>query len=252
MLEVVRVKYLESEIVELKEEFTKDIKKGIIAFANTEGGVLYVGIADDGGVKGVSAPVDTLLRIISMLRDSIKPDIMSHVSSKIVELEGKFVIAINVSMGSNLPYYLADKGLKPPGVYIRQGSASAPASESAIRNMIKEADGNSFEKGRALEAELTFKSAQIEFENRNIEFSKAQMKTLGLIKEDGIFTNLGLIISDQCKHTIKVAVFHGKNKMKFKDRREFGGSVFDQINGAYEYIDLLNRTGLEIKGFKTN
>ncbi|MBN4067682.1 putative DNA binding domain-containing protein [Alkaliphilus transvaalensis] len=244
------MRYIESEIVELKEEFTKDIRKGVIAFANTKGGVLYVGIADNGVVKGISAPTDTLLRIISMLRDSIKPDIMSYVSSKIVEVESKNIIVINVARGSNLPYYLGDKGLKPSGVYIRQGSASAPASESAIRNMIKEADGNSFEKGRALETELTFKSAQIEFKNRNIEFSKAQMKTLGLIKDDEIFTNLGLIISDQCKHTIKVAVFHGKNKMKFKDRREFGGSVFDQIKDAYQYIDLLNKTGSEIKGLR--
>ncbi len=42
--------YKESEIIELKREYTADIRKEIIAFANTNGGTIYVGIDDNGDI----------------------------------------------------------------------------------------------------------------------------------------------------------------------------------------------------------
>ena len=51
----------------------------------------------------------------------------------------------------------------------------------------------------------------------------------GLIGEDGTYTNLGLLYSDQCTHTIKIAVFEGEQKTIFKDRREFDGSLLKQL-----------------------
>lgn len=40
--------FQESEMAELKAIVTEDIKKEIIAFANCEGGKLYIGVQDDG------------------------------------------------------------------------------------------------------------------------------------------------------------------------------------------------------------
>jgi len=45
--------------------------------------------------------------------------------------------------------------------------------------------------------------------------------TLGLITEDGYFTNLGLLFSNQCEHTIKCARYLGNDKLEFQDRKEF-------------------------------
>ena len=45
--------YKESEIIELKREYTADIRKEIIAFANTNGGTIYVGIDDNGDIRCV-------------------------------------------------------------------------------------------------------------------------------------------------------------------------------------------------------
>ena len=45
-----------------------------------------------------------------------------------------------------------------------------------------------------------------------------------LIDQDNLYTNLGLLLSDQCVHTIKAAVFQGKDQTIFKDRREVSGS----------------------------
>ena len=75
--------------------------------------------------------------------------------------------------------------------------------------MIKETDGDHFEEMRSLEQNLTFEAAKKEFSNRNVLFGEAQMKTLGIMTHDGVYTNLGLLLSDQCVHTIRVAAFEG-------------------------------------------
>ena len=77
---------------------------------------------------------------------------------------------------------------------------------------------------------------------RNILFGQTQMKTLGIMSHDGIYTNLGLLLSDQCVHTIKIAVFEGTTQNEFKDRKEFSGSLFCQMNEVYNYIDFRNQT----------
>ena len=67
--------FRESEIIELKEVVVEDIKKEIIAFANCDGGKLYIGVQDDGMVVGVDDPDRVSLQISNMVRDAIKPDI---------------------------------------------------------------------------------------------------------------------------------------------------------------------------------
>lgn len=114
--------------------------------------------------------------------------------------------------------------------------------------MIKETDGDSFEKLRSLNQDLTFDYANRIFENTNINFGDIQKKTLGIIGEDGLYTNLGLLLSDQCIHTLKIAVFEGKEKEVFKDRKEFKGSLLKQITEAFEYVDLLNKTKATFEG----
>jgi len=60
---------------EFERSFTKDVVRGIVAFANTQGGTVYIGIDDDGTVIGVESPDKVLLQAVNTVRDSIKPDI---------------------------------------------------------------------------------------------------------------------------------------------------------------------------------
>ena len=100
-------------------------------------------------------------------------------------------------------------------VYVRQGYSSVPATDTAIRRMIKETDGDRFEAMRSLNQELTFEAAKKEFDLRNVEFGPQQMRTLKLVDQDNLYSNLGLLLSDQCVHTIKVAVFQGTDQTVF-------------------------------------
>lgn len=242
------MRFTESETVELKEQVTDDIKKEIIAFANCEGGKLYIGVNNNGEAVGISNPDQTMLQITNMVRDNIKPDITMFLHYDVIETDGKQVIVINIHRGSNRPYYLSKKGLRPEGVYVRQGTSAVPSTDTAIRHMIKETDGDSFEELRSLNQALTFQAADNAFTKRNIPFATLQKQTLGLINSDGIYTNLGLLLSEQCTHTTKIAVFEGTDPGIFKDRREFTGSLLQQLNEAYEYIDFRNQTRATFDG----
>lgn len=133
-------------------------------------------------------------------------------------------------------------GMRPEGVYVRQGYSSAPATNTAIRRMIKETDGDRFEEMRSLEQALTFEAATKEFKCCGIDIGLQQMQTLKIRNNDGIYTNLGLLLSEQCMHTIKAAVFQGTDQSTFKDRREFTGSLMRQLNEVYAFIDFHNQT----------
>ena len=236
------MKFRETETVELKSIVMDDIKKEIIAFANCDGGTVYVGVADDGTVLGIENADECALQISNMVRDAVKPDVTIFIHYETLDCEGKAVVAVNIQRGTNRPYYLAKKGLRPEGVYVRQGYSSVPATDTAIRQMIKETDGDSFENMRSINQALTFEATKKEFEKRNVAFGQPQMQTLKIVSADGIYTNLGLLLSEQCPHTIKAAVFEGINQNVFKDRREFSGSLMQQLNEVYDYIDFHNQT----------
>lgn len=234
--------FVESVDMELKEVFVPDIKKEVVAFANTHGGTIYIGVSDDGAIIGLDTPDKVLLQAVNVIRDSIKPDITMFTDCTIEKIQDENIIKISVQRGVARPYYLSEKGLKPSGVYVRQGSASVPASDDAIRQMIKETDGDTYEKIRSLNQDLTFEYILSEMKKRGLEFGNSQQKTLGIIGSDGLYTNLGLLLSDQCVHSLKVAYFEGTEKSIFKDRREFNGSLLQQLSEAYNYLDLFNKT----------
>lgn len=240
--------FLESMNVELKEILTSELKKEVVAFANTCDGIIYIGVNDKGEVIGVENSDDVIERAGASIRNAIKPDVSMYVTLNVEQVENKNIVTIRVQRGVSRPYYIAEKGLKPSGVYIRQGNSSVPASEDYIRQMIKETDGDSFERLRSLNQELTFDYADMIFKNADISFGDIQKKTLGIIGEDNLYTNLGLLLSDQCVHTLKIAIFEGKEKGIFKDRKEFKGSLLKQITEAFEYIDLLNKTQATFEG----
>ena len=240
---------LENANIEFKREYSTDIRKEVVAFANSNGGTIYIGVDDSGASVDLGDDIDQiLLQAVNMVHNAIKPDVSMFAKCATAIRDEKNIIIIEVMRGTNRPYYIADKGLKPSGVYVRSGSASIPASSDAIRAMIKETDGDRFERGRSLNQELTFNASREEFEKRNLALTDTQLRTLGMINEDGLYTNLALLLSEQCQHTTKVAIFQGNTKSVFKDRREFGGSLLKQLVSVYDYIDNFNKTYATVEG----
>ena len=240
--------FFESEVVELKSQIAPEICKEIIAFANTKGGTLYIGVRDNGEVVGVEHADKVILQLNNMIRDSIKPDVTMFVKYETMKVEDRNIISVSVQKGTDRPYYLGSKGMRPSGVYVRSGTSTDPATETAIRKMIKDTDGDNFEDMRSLEQALTFIDAELQFKKRNVGFDKQKMISLGMLSQDGIYSNIALLLSDQCTSIVKAATFAGTDKTNFQDRKEFSGSLFKQMEELYAYLGLRNRTKATFDG----
>ena len=231
---------IENKNTEFKREYSDKIKYTVVAFANTDGGKIYIGVNDDGSVCGVNDVDGTMLALTNMIRDAIRPDVAMFTECDVETRDDKSVVVLTVHRGTARPYYLAGKGIRPEGVYVRQGASSVPASEAAILNMIKETSGDCYEEARSVNQQLTFDEAEKYFAERNMAFGEQQKRTLNIIGADGTYTNLGMLLSDQCVHTIKLAVFNGSQKTVFRDRKELMGSLLKQLEEAYAYIGNFN------------
>jgi ATP-dependent DNA helicase RecG len=234
----------EDNNTEFKREYTADIKKEVMAFANSNGGTIYVGRDDTGKPYPLNDVTGTLTQITNSVRDGISPDVTMFVGYETDE-NG---IVITVREGTHKPYFLPEKGLKPSGVYVRHGASTVPASFEQIREMIKLTDGEKFETARSLIQDLTFKEAAEEFERCGVAFGENQMRTLGIIGADGLYTNLGLLLSDQCAHTVKFAVFNGTKKGEFRTRKEIEGSLLRQMRSAFDFLNLSNNLAAAVTG----
>ena len=239
---------METNHVEWKREYTEELKKTLIAFANTDGGELIIGIADDGSVYGITNPDQVVAQISNMLRDSITPDITLITNTQIEFREGKPILHVKVNRGAKRPYFITKKGMTSAGVYVRQGNTSAPASTDAIRLMIRETDQFSYESGLSFDQALTFDYCSRIFQEKEMRFEKTQKQTLKLMSQEGLYTNLGFLLSDQCSHCIQFACFQGIDIGKFVERQRFTGSVLKQLDEAYAALSRYNRTQSEIVG----
>lgn len=238
----------ETERIEFKRQMVQELYKEVIAFANTAGGTIYLGIDDAGNIGGLANRDEAYTAVTNGIRDAILPDVTMFVQ---YTLQNDGVIRIEVGEGTYKPYYLKGKGLKPSGVFVRQGTSSVPASQEQIRQMIKTSDGDVFEEMRAMQQDLTFDEAAQAFRRYHVDFSPEKYVALGIQKAGGgLFTNLAWLLSDQCRHTVKTAVFADEDNTIFKDSREFTGSVLRQLDETFHYLMLCNNTRAEIKGLE--
>ena len=241
--------YVESETLELKQELTKNIKKEIVAFANSKGGTIYIGITDTGEILGLKDIKSDIESLSGMIREGIIGNLTTYTDIEIKEIDKKDVIELHITSAPEKPYYLADKGLKSSGVYIRHGSSTIQATDEIIRKMLIESSKKSFEEEISNVQELTFDYANEIFKKRNIEFSNEKFKSLKMIT-DNKFNNLALLLSDQNPYTVKCAIFDGTNKTLFKDRKELSGSYLKIVEDAFYYMNLSNHINSTFNGLQ--
>ena len=109
--------------------------KTIVAFANTQGGKLIVGV-DDKTHQIVGVENDVLFQLMdgiaNAVSDSCVPQIIPDIEPQTVD--GKTVIVVSVEAGKNRPYYLKSKG-KDNGTYIRVAGTSRQAFPEKIKEL---------------------------------------------------------------------------------------------------------------------
>lgn len=227
----------ESQVLEYKEEWSDTVKKTMIAFANDLGGVLQIGVADDGEVVGCNFDmVERAAR--SFARNGVEPSMSELVQVRKQNIGGKILAAVIVAPGREAPYSFKGKVFTDGGVFIRLGGQTVPASRDEVFQIIRRGDPRTWETRTTAVTELTFDDASRVFAKQNVPFSEANWLGYGIHSRDRRFTNLALLISDQCPARIILNIYDDSGAVKGSER--IGGSILAQLESVQERLAVVN------------
>ena len=134
----------EGKTLELKRDLSSPTGplRTITAFANSAGGRLVIGIADDGAVVGVEDPLAEEERVASLIDDWISPQLVPAID--LVSLADKTVLVVDVPLSTRRPHYITRQGPEA-GVYVRLGSSTRQADPALVAELERNAHGIAFE-----------------------------------------------------------------------------------------------------------
>ena len=243
--------------------------KTVIAYANGHGGRIVFGV-DDETLEVVGTEPDIIFQtmdaITNAISDSCEPKIYPDVTLQTIE--DKTVIVVEIHPGSMRPYYIKARGLIE-GTYVRVAGTTRHAEEYMLKELILEGQNRYFDSELCRELKITdeeidtlcremketaMKNTWQNSEKTAIrEVTRNVLLTWGVLKEDNgkIFpTNAYALLTGKTKNqpVIQCAVFKGKTRAYFVDRREFAGPIQKQVNAAFQYVLEKINMGMQIKG----
>lgn len=161
--------------------------KTLVAFANTAGGRLIVGAADDHQVLGVSHPLDEEERLCSLIADGIAPRLVPNV--EMITVDGKTLLMVDVFVSGSRPHWLKAEGPEH-GVYVRLGSSSRQADQALIDELRRTAEGVVFDE---------------------LPMPELDLEDLDLVSAKGLFGGISAL-DDQALRTLKlVTKYQGRS-----------------------------------------
>ena len=228
----------ESERVEFKQTWSETAQKTMIAFANSFGGTIYFGVADDAQAIGIDSFDKIERAVFTFARNGVEPDMSGLVRVRPIHLpDGKTIAAVQILPGDDRPYAFKNKSWTNGGVYIRVGSSSLQAKRAEIMGMAK--DLIPWEERMARRQDLTFEEARRICASRGLSFSEANYVGYGITDTYGRFTNFGLLISDQNIENLKISEFLGEGG-RFSGGPTFAGSILRQREDALQFLSQKN------------
>lgn len=262
----------ESVNVEYKVAVPKDsakYMKTVVAYANGRGGKIIFGV-DDKTLEVVGMDTDSIFQTIdaitNAISDSCEPTILPDITLQTVE--DKTVIVVEIFPGKMRPYYIKSKGMVS-GTYVRSAGTTRPVADYMLKELILEGQNRYYD--CEICEELTITPEDIErlcakmkataIRNTLTEGEKLKVKDVTqnvliswgvLAEKDGavVPSNAYALLTGQARFqpVIQCAVFKGKDRAYFVDRREFEGSIQDQMEAAFQYVlEKINR-GMRIQG----
>ena len=238
----------EEQNVEYLREFNDQIQRALVAYVNSDGGKIYIGLDELGAASGVADPNDAIARVLEVARGAVVPSVEPYVDCSVETVSGKKIVVVRVSRGSSRPFWLASRGLTVDGALVRESGRNVPCSPAQLKKALAESSDHSYERARSYAQNLTFEYATKVFERAKLPFGREQFAELGLRDDEGVFTNRALLLSDQCPSTMKIAFFEGAYENQIHERLEITGSIFRQFDDVYAYLDRYNREYAQLRG----
>ena len=224
----------ESVRIEFEATWSDVAEKALVAFANTYGGTLYLGVKDNAEPVGVEDFDWTARTVLAFARDGVEPDMdrLVRVDPKTLP-DGKKVVAIRVLPGDERPYAFREKGWTTGGVYVRVGSASVPATRADIMKMAK--DFLPWEARIARKQMLSFEEARRVCRSHSVPFERDTFRDYGITDARGRFTNFGFLLSDQNAEKIRINEFLGEDG-RLSRGISLSGSILKQGEDALRFL----------------
>lgn len=238
----------ETNRIELKATLTDKLEKEVVAFLNyKEGGVIYLGVSDDGQILGVENADEIQLKIKDRLKNNIQPNCLGLFDIIQEEKDEKTILKITVASGPEKPYHLKKMGMSEKGCFIRVGTASEPMTNRMIENLFAKRTRNSISRIQSNKQELKFEQLRIYYEESGKKLNAQFAVNLGLKNEDGRFNYVGFLMSDHNTLSIKVAKYKGKTRSNLVENNEYGHcSLVKATKRVLDKLDLENKTRTKI------
>lgn len=223
--------------LEFKENFeAKSIAKEMVALANTEGGRIFIGVTDEGKVKGISISNKLKAEIMDVARNC-DPQIYIDFD------QYENVLIVNVEEGLNKPYRCSQ------GFFIRQSSISQKLTTDEIRDFFNKEGKILFDE--AINKEFTFQNG-FSKEKYELFLNRAKisrlipdddiLKNLGVLTENGHFKNAGILLfCDNIERFFRQAIitcvmYKGETKYKIIDRKDFASDIITNYENAIGFL----------------
>lgn len=227
----------ENQFTEFKQELTDTILKDIIAFLNTGSGTIFLGYDDNFNLVGLPDVKKTEEALSNKIKNLIEPDCSLFVLINPKTLDGKDYLTIQVTKANDV-YYLREKGITK-SCFVRVGSCSIAANPETVKDLLIRSKFLFYESILSPSQDLTFNYAKNVFLSRGIDLTSEEiLKNLKIKNNDGLYTNLGLILSDNNPFEMKIAVYESEAKKDFLDRKTFQGSLLEVYDKTIEFLKL--------------
>ena len=221
---------------EFKRSGTSNLGREICAFANATGGVIMIGVADNGDIVGASDH-NRLKSAVQATARSAEPPIAVEVESV-----GE-VLCITIPAQHSKPYSFGGK------FFIREGASSQQMSRDEIREFFYSEGLIHFDETPcekfSLESDLDEESWSLFRQRANIPAVMAPaiaLRNLHLMTDNRHMSHAGawLLAHDIRKFNISAdvacAFFMGTDKVRILDRRAFYGDIYSMIDEVVAWI----------------
>ncbi len=230
------IKQGESETIEFKKDLSNTIAKSVCAFANSSGGIIIIGVDDNGNIYGISDE-ERLYNIIS----SVTP--YPNIEIEKLFINEKKVIVLKIKKSTKLHSY---NGI----VYVRVGNINRPLSVNEILERAAESVMLSFDLIPNREAKIDDLDEKILKKIiRKKKISKEDLEKANLITPEGVLNGTILLFGKNPQQFFEYAYIDFVDEIK-NERISISGALWKQVEDAFDLLTKSLKEKIIVKGTK--
>lgn len=238
----------ESNRIEFKSILNDKMEKEVVAFLNNqEGGILYIGLDDEGHPVSNIDLDNTQLKIADRIKNNILPSTLGLFDIVTEVVEEVSVIKILISSGLEKPYYIKNQGMSPSGCFTRVGTSTQPMTTAMIDDLYAKRIHTTLRNIASPRQDLKFAQLKIYYQERGLELNQQFANSLELLTPDGKFNYIAYLLADENGVSIKVAKYAGKDKVDLIENEEYGYcSLIKATNSVLDKMKIENVTHTKV------